>query len=131
MTEEDSLRIDKWLWTARIFKTRTIAGEACRGGKIRMDGQAVKPSRELKPGDTIEIHFPQYNKIVQVKQLSKNRVSAKQLPDILIDLTPAAEYERLQLMREFNYEKRDRGIGRPTKKERRVIDKLKSGPKDS
>lgn len=95
-----------------------------------MDGQAVKPSRELKPGDTIEIHFPQYNKIVQVKQLPKNRVSAKQLPDILIDLTPAAEYERLQLMRQFNYEKRDRGIGRPTKKERRVIDKLKSGPKN-
>jgi ribosome-associated heat shock protein Hsp15 len=125
MIENNTIRIDKWLWAARIFKTRTLAGEACRGGKIKIDDQAVKPSRELKENEVISIKLDQLNKTVQVKSLIKNRVSAKQVADVYEDLTPTGEYERLQLMREFNYERRERGIGRPTKKERRLIEVLK------
>ncbi len=125
MTETNTIRIDKWLWAARIFKTRTLAGEACRGGKIKIDEQAVKPSRELKENEVISIKLDQLTKTVQVKSLIKNRVSAKQVVDVYDDLTPTGEYERLQLMREFNYERRERGIGRPTKKERRLIEVLK------
>lgn len=125
MTETNTIRIDKWLWAARIFKTRTLAGEACRGGKIKIDEQAVKPSRELKENEVISIKLDQLTKTVQVKSLIKNRVSAKQVVDVYEDLTPTGEYERLQLMREFNYERRERGIGRPTKKERRLIEVLK------
>lgn len=125
MTETNSIRIDKWLWAARIFKTRTLAGEACRGGKIKIDEQAVKPSRELKENEVISIKLDQLTKTIQVKSIIKNRVSAKQVVDVYEDLTPTGEYERLQLMREFNYERRERGIGRPTKKERRLIEVLK------
>jgi ribosome-associated heat shock protein Hsp15 len=125
MIENNTIRIDKWLWAARIFKTRTLAGEACRGGKIKIDDQAVKPSRELKENEVISIKLDQLTKTVQVKSLIKNRVSAKQVADVYEDLTPTGEYERLQLMREFNYERRERGIGRPTKKERRLIEVLK------
>jgi ribosome-associated heat shock protein Hsp15 len=121
----DEVRIDKWLWASRVFKTRTLAGEACRAGKVKISGQAVKPSREIKLGDVIEVRLTHMVKSLEVKQLLKNRVSAKQLPEVYVDLTPAEEYERVQLMREFNYERRDRGIGRPTKKERRLIDSLK------
>ncbi len=122
----DSIRIDKWLWAARIYKTRTLAGEACKGGKVKIDDQVVKPSREIKSGETITIKLDHLTKTVQVIGLIKNRVSAKLLDDVYIDLTPVEEYERLQLMREFNYEHRERGAGRPTKKERRLIDGLKS-----
>lgn len=125
MTETNTIRIDKWLWAARIFKTRTLAGEACRGGKIKIDEQAVKPSRDLKENEVISIKLDQLTKTIQVKSLIKNRVSAKQVVDVYEDLTPTGEYERLQLMREFNYERRERGIGRPTKKERRLIEVLK------
>jgi ribosome-associated heat shock protein Hsp15 len=125
MIETNTIRIDKWLWAARIFKTRTLAGEACRGGKIKIDEQAVKPSRELKENEVISIKLDQLTKTIQVKSLIKNRVSAKQVVDVYEDLTPTGEYERLQLMREFNYERRERGIGRPTKKERRLIEVLK------
>ncbi len=88
MIENNTIRIDKWLWAARIFKTRTLAGEACRGGKIKIDDQAVKPSRELKENEVISIKLDQLNKTVQVKSLIKNRVSAKQVADVYEDLTP-------------------------------------------
>jgi ribosome-associated heat shock protein Hsp15 len=121
----DSIRIDKWLWAARIFKTRTQAGEACKGGKVKIDDQAVKASREIKVDELITVRLEQLTKTVQVKSLIKNRVAAKMLDDVYLDCTPNEEYERLQLMREFNYERRDRGTGRPTKKERRLIEVLK------
>jgi ribosome-associated heat shock protein Hsp15 len=121
----DEVRIDKWLWASRVFKTRTLAGEACRAGKVKIEGQSVKPSREIKLGDVVEVRLTHMAKTLVVKQLLKNRISAKQVPEVYADLTPAEEYERVQLMREFNYERRDRGIGRPTKKERRLIDRLK------
>lgn len=121
----DVLRIDKWLWAVRIYKTRTLATDACKAGKIKINGQAVKPSRELKLQEVITISQGPLTKTIRVRNLIHNRVSAKLVPDNAEDLTPAEEYEKLKLMQEVNGERRDRGIGRPTKKQRRLIDLLK------
>jgi ribosome-associated heat shock protein Hsp15 len=125
MTEAGSQRIDKWLWAVRLFKTRANASEACRTGKVKLREETVKPSREVIPGDIYVVKTELMTKTVRVKMLLKNRVGAKLVPDYLEDLTPQEELERLMLKKEMNYEKRDRGSGRPTKKERRDIDKLK------
>jgi ribosome-associated heat shock protein Hsp15 len=121
----ETVRIDKWLWAARVFKTRTQAADACTGGKVKILGSRVKPSREVKEGDEIEVQFQLIRKILKVKQAAKIRVSAKTIGEIVIDLTPPEETEKLEMYRQLNYERRDRGTGRPTKKERRQIDDLK------
>ena len=121
----DTVRIDKWLWAARVFKTRTQAADACSGGKVKILGARVKPSREVKEGDEVEVQFPMIKKVFKVKQAAKNRVSAKLVEDIAIDLTPPEETEKLEMYRQLNYERRGRGLGRPTKKDRRQIDNLK------
>ncbi|MEZ5199733.1 MAG: RNA-binding S4 domain-containing protein [Bacteroidales bacterium] len=121
----DGIRIDKWLWAVRIFKTRNQAAEACRAGKVKIDGQSVKPSRELKLQELIVIQIGQLSKTIEVKGLLQNRVGAKLVEEYLIDHTPAEEYEKIKMMRELNYEHRDKGFGRPTKRERRLIEKLK------
>ncbi len=125
MAEE--LRIDKWLWAVRIYKTRTLAGDSCRIGKVKMDGISVKPSRALRTGDIMTVSQGPLTRTIKVKALIHNRVSAKLVPDSLEDLTPIEEYERIKFMNEHNAEYRDRGTGRPTKKDRRFIDKLKEG----
>ncbi|HHL57342.1 MAG: RNA-binding S4 domain-containing protein [Bacteroidetes bacterium] len=119
------MRIDKWLWAVRLFKTRTQASDACKGGKIKIAGQNAKPSREIKKGDEIEVQLAAIRKKVRVKELLKNRVAAKLVDDYLEDLTSPEEYEKLEMMKQLNYERRERGKGRPTKKERRTITKLK------
>lgn len=121
----DSIRIDKWLWAVRIYKTRTQAGEACKGGKVKIDGQNAKASREVKVGDIIEIQQKGILRKVQIVKAVKNRVAAKLVPELMKDLTSAEEYEKLEMLNQLNQEKRDRGIGRPTKKDRRTISKLK------
>jgi ribosome-associated heat shock protein Hsp15 len=121
----DTIRIDKWLWAVRLFKTRTQASDACRGGKVKMDGQNVKPSRDIKVGEEIEIQIGIIRKKVAVKAILKNRVGAKLVENYMDDLTPVEEYEKLAMLKQLNYEKRDRGTGRPTKKNRRDITKLK------
>lgn len=123
--DSDAPRIDKWLWAIRIYKTRTLATDACKAGKIKIDGQAVKPSRQLKLMEVITVSQAPLTKTYRVKALIHNRVSAKLVPDNAEDLTPAEEYEKLKLLQEVNGERRDRGIGRPTKKQRRLIDLLK------
>lgn len=125
----DEVRIDKWLWAVRLYKTRSLATEACRTGRITNDGQPIKASRIPKVGDVFEVHIGPIHKKVQVKALLNNRVSAKLVENFLTDLTPPEEYERIQLMRELNYERRPRGLGRPTKRERRDIDRLKDSDK--
>ena len=126
MAEEDNIvRMDKWLWAARLFKTRSLAADAIKGGKVKVDGNPVKPSREVKEGDVIQVQIDQLHKVVQVKTVIKNRVSAKQVPEIYNDLTPKEEYERIEFMHAYKAEWRDRGAGRPTKKERRMIEKMK------
>lgn len=121
----ESIRIDKWLWAARLFKTRTQAAEACARGKIKIQGTRVKPSREIKSGEKIDIQFPMIHKTIQVKQIVKNRVSPKLVLEVMTDLTPTEEIEKLEFYKQMNYEKRDRGTGRPTKKDRRLLKDLK------
>ena len=121
----ESIRIDKWLWAVRFYKTRSQAAEACKGGKVKIDGQNVKPSREIKPGDEIEIHHNYLKRRVKVKVAARNRVSAKLVNNLMEDLTPAEEFEKMEMMKQLNAERRDRGTGRPTKKDRRIINKLK------
>ena len=122
---ENSIRIDKWLWAIRVFKTRSLASQACKAGKIKIDGNNVKASREVKIDDIISIQIGQLLKTIKVKGLIKNRVSAKLAIENYEDLTPAEEYEKLKLQHEMKTEYRDHGSGRPTKKERRIITKLK------
>lgn len=121
----ESIRIDKWLWAVRVYKTRNQAAEACRAGKVKMDGLAVKPSRDIKSGDVIEISIPPMKKTYEVIEPIKNRVGAKLVPQFAKDHTPQDEYDKLKLINEMNFERRDRGTGRPTKKQRRLIDYLK------
>ena len=122
---EDTVRIDKWLWTVRIYKTRNQATEACRAGKVKWNGQTVKPSRDIQLGDIYIVNTDSVNKTIKVLAFLHNRVSAKLVSEYMEDLTPPEEFERLQMLKELNYERWDRGSGRPTKKSRRLIDKLK------
>jgi len=122
---EKGIRIDKWLWAVRIFKTRSLASEACRSGKVKILGQVIKPSHEVKNGEVIAIAFPPIVKIVKVIELTANRMSAKLAPGFMEDLTPESEYQKLKHDHPLNFEFRERGIGRPTKRERREIEFLK------
>ena len=121
----DSIRIDKWLWAVRLFKTRSQAAAACKGGRVKIDGQNVKASREVKEDEEINVSMTTYIKTVKVKALLKNRVGAKLVDNYLEDLTSQEEYEKDKMKRELNQEYRERGEGRPTKKERRIIERLK------
>jgi ribosome-associated heat shock protein Hsp15 len=122
---EGGVRIDKWLWAVRIFKTRSLASDACRSGKVKILDKAVKPSRELKTGEVISISLTPITKTVRVVALLGHRVSAKLVPDSMEDLTPEAEYQKLKRKSEIDFELRDRGTGRPTKRDRREIEFLK------
>ncbi len=121
----ESVRIDKYLWSIRLYKTRALASEACRAGRIKMAGQVLKASHEVKIGETYEILQDQLHKVIHVKELLGNRISAKLIENYFTDLTPQEEYERIQLARQYGFERRDRGIGRPTKKDRRTIEEFK------
>lgn len=123
--EENIVRMDKWLWAARLFKTRSLAADAIKGGKVKVDGNPIKPSREVKVGEVIQVQIGQLHKEVEVKAVAKNRVPPKQVPEVYNDLTPKEEYERIEFMNAYKTEWRDRGTGRPTKKERRLIEKMK------
>ena len=126
-TDIENVRVDKWLWAVRIYKTRSLATDACRSGRVRIGGQIVKPSREIKIDDEVSIHLGIYNKSVSVKALLHNRVSAALVPNFLEDITPQSELEKLKIQQEMKPEFRPRGVGRPTKKHRRLIDRLKKG----
>lgn len=121
----DTIRIDKWLWTVRLFKTRSQATEACKGGKVKIGGQNAKASREVRVDEIIEIQSRSIKREVKIIKIIKNRVAAKLVPELLQDLTSPEEYEKLEMIKLLNQEKRDRGAGRPTKKDRRTISKLK------
>ena len=121
----EGVRIDKWLWAVRLFKTRNQASEACKSGKVRLNGNIVKPSHELKPGNEISISHQPLTKQVKVIQLLENRVGAPLVPLYMQDLTPDSEYERIKKIKELNFEYRDPGAGRPTKRQRREIEGLK------
>lgn len=123
----DTARIDKYLWSVRVFKTRTEATDACKGNKVKVDGVAVKPSRPVKVGNTIEVRKGSVQYIYKVKALLENRVGARLVPEYAENLTPQSELDKLRAPVETFFLKRDRGMGRPTKKDRRDMDVLWEG----
>ena len=115
-------RIDKWLWAARIFKTRTIAADACKKGRVTINSAQVKASRMIKPGDVIEVRKSPITYSFKVLQAIEKRVGAKLVKDVLEDVTPREQYEILELSKISGFIDRAKGTGRPTKKERRDLD---------
>ena len=117
-------RIDKWLWAARIFKTRTIAAEACKKGRISINGSQVKPARMVKPGDVVQVRKPPVTYSFKVLQAIEKRVGAKLVPEIMENVTTPDQYELLEMSKISGFVDRARGTGRPTKKERRDLDEF-------
>ncbi len=122
---DEPLRIDKYLWAVRLFKTRSLATEACRSGRVKKDGVPIKASHEVKVGERYDMVIEQLHKQIEVKALLHNRVGTKLVEEYMTDLTPKEEYERIQMVRQYGYERRDRGAGRPTKRDRRDIEEFK------
>ena len=116
------MRIDKWLWSVRIFKTRSLAADACKGGKIKLNGDITKAAKELKVGDEIHFKSGPITKRISVKEFPPNRIAAKFVEKFLDDLTDPSEYEKLKLMKELGPPIFHTGKGRPTKKDRRKMD---------
>ncbi|MBR1594037.1 MAG: RNA-binding S4 domain-containing protein [Alloprevotella sp.] len=115
-------RIDKWLWAARIYKTRSLAAEACKNNRIQINGATAKPSRTVKDGDEVAVRKPPVTYTFRVLQAIEKRVGAKLLPQILENITPQEQYEVLEMSRISGFVDRARGTGRPTKKDRRALD---------
>lgn len=122
MSNPGEARIDKWLWAARIYKTRTLAADACKNGRISINGANVKASRSVKVGDKVGVRKPPITYTFLVKQAIEKRVGAKLLPDILENITTPEQYEILELSRISGFIDRAKGTGRPTKKDRRAIE---------
>lgn len=117
-------RIDKWLWAARIFKTRSMAAAACKKGQVSIKGSQIKPSRMIKEGDVIEVRKSPVTFSFKVKQAIEKRVGAKLVPEILENVTPPEQYELLEMSKISGFVNRARGTGRPTKKDRRSLEEF-------
>lgn len=118
----DVARIDKWLWAARIFKTRSIAADACKNGRVTISGTNVKPSHTIKVGEIINVKNPPITYSFEVLQTIEKRVGAKLIPEVYKNVTDAKQYELLEMSRISGFVDRARGTGRPTKKDRRQLD---------
>jgi ribosome-associated heat shock protein Hsp15 len=119
---KNEVRIDKWLWAVRLFKTRSLAAEACKKGKIMILGSTVKASRNIKTGDVIQIKKNPIVYSFKVLALSENRMGAKLVPEFMENVTPQEQLEILELSKFNSFGQRDRGTGRPTKKDRRDME---------
>ena len=117
-------RIDKWLWAARIFKTRSIAADAIKNGRVAIGGVNVKPSRMVKAGETVSVRKPPVTYSFRILKPIEQRVGAKLLPEIYENVTTPDQYELLEMNRISGFVNRARGTGRPTKKERRALDEF-------
>jgi ribosome-associated heat shock protein Hsp15 len=127
MTESSQVRIDKFLWAVRLYKTRSIATDECRMGRILLNNTPVKPSRIIEGGEVLTVKKPPVNYTYRIKYPVGNRVSAKLVMDFLEDLTPESEKQKLEISRFAATGFRRKGTGRPTKKERRSIDRWQDG----
>lgn len=123
---EEKVRIDKWLWAVRIFKTRSLAADECGKGHVTIGDVHVKASRDLKGGEIVKVRVPPIERHYLVKKLTDKRMSAQLAVDFVEDVTPPETLALLNAVKVYGFEHRDRGIGRPTKRDRRMIDKLKS-----
>lgn len=115
-------RLDKWLWAVRIFKTRTLAADACKNGRVAINGTNSKPSRTVKVGDEVSVRKPPVTYTFKVLQAIEKRVGAKLLPDIIENITPPEQFEILEMSRISGFVNRAKGTGRPTKKDRRALE---------
>lgn len=118
----ETARIDKWLWAARIFKTRSIASDACKNGRVTIGGVNMKPSRSVNVGDVVSVKKPPVTYSFKVLKTIEQRVGAKLIPEIYENVTDPKQYELLEMSRISGFVDRARGTGRPTKKERRALD---------
>ena len=125
------VRIDKWMWATRIFKTRTIASDACKKNRVSVGNVSVKPSRMVKVGDVISVRKPPVTYSFRVLDVTENRMGAKFVPQFLENITPPEEYEILEMNKISGFVDRARGLGRPTKKDRRELDGFTGGDNDS
>jgi ribosome-associated heat shock protein Hsp15 len=125
MPEKEKLRIDKYLWAIRAFKTRTLATDACKAGRVKLDGQNVKPSHEVKLNEVYSVSKGAERRVLKVTGLLENRVDAKTAVNFYSDITPMEETQAFKSMFHAPILQRDRGAGRPTKRDRREIDELK------
>lgn len=121
---EENLRIDKWLWSVRIFKTRSLATEAIKKKQVAINGVYVKPSRIVKLGEIVEVRKPPITRVYKVLGLLGTRLSASLVTDFVEDITPEQEIDQLVMARMVKTAQRERGEGRPTKKERRDIERF-------
>lgn len=124
---EEKVRIDKWLWAVRIFKTRTLAAEECAKGHVTIGDVRVKASRELKGGEIVKVRVPPIERHYLVKQLADKRMSAQLAVGFVEDVTPPETLALLNAVKAYGFESRPRGVGRPTKRDRRMIDRMKEG----
>lgn len=126
MAEVEKLRVDKYLWAVRVFKTRSLATEACKAGRVKLDGRSIKPSALVKVGDTYHVQKGVEKKVLKVTGILDKRVDAKTAAAFYEDLTPVEETYGYKSLHRGSVPTRDRGTGRPTKKERREIDSLQN-----
>lgn len=121
------MRLDKYLWAVRLYKTRSLAADACQCGKVKLtaEGRELKPSHEVKVGERFSLNLDQLHKEIEVLAIPPNRVGAPLVQGFMIDRTPQEEYDRIQMARQYAFEKRDRGVGRPTKRDRRDLEEFK------
>ena len=122
----NEVRIDKWMWATRLFKTRTIAVEACKKNRVSIGGVNVKPSRMIKVGDVLQIRKPPITFSFKVLDITEKRMGAKLVPEFLENVTPPEQYELLEMNKISGFVDRAHGLGRPTKKERRDLEQFTS-----
>ena len=121
---DDAVRIDKWLWAVRVFKTRTVASEACKKGRVLIGNNSVKPSRMIRIGEVVQVKKPPVTYSFKVIAISQKRMGAKLVPEFMENVTPPEEYEVLEMNKLSGFVDRQRGSGRPTKKERRDLEQF-------
>ncbi|MBQ1633192.1 MAG: RNA-binding S4 domain-containing protein [Bacteroidaceae bacterium] len=122
--ENKEARIDKWLWAARIFKTRTIAAAACKKGQVSIQGAVLKPSRMVKVGDVIDVRKPPITYSFRILKAIERRIGAKLIPEVLENVTSPDQFELLEMSKISGFVNRAKGTGRPTKKERRNLEEF-------
>jgi ribosome-associated heat shock protein Hsp15 len=117
-------RLDKWLWAVRIFKTRSLASDACRAGSVAVNEQTAKPARDVRPGETVTVKQGLVLRTLKVVDVPKSRVGPKLVPNFCEDLTPREELEKARQNPLLHLLEREKGSGRPTKRDRRLLDRL-------
>jgi ribosome-associated heat shock protein Hsp15 len=122
--DRSAARLDKWLWAMRVFKTRALATDACRAGSVAVNELVAKPAREVHAGEIVTVKQGLFTRTLKVVAVPRSRVGAKLLPEYCADLTPPEEFERLKERSVQQILAREKGCGRPTKKERRSMEQL-------